>query len=38
LTEDKEEALHSVGSFLKRYFLQNTEELEKHIKERLKNN
>jgi len=38
LTEVKEEALQSVESFLKRYFLQNAEELEKHTKEGLRNN
>jgi len=32
LTEDKEEALQSVESFLKRYFLQNTERFKKLIK------
>jgi hypothetical protein len=38
LPQDKEEALHSVESFLKEYFLQNTKQLEKSIKEGLKNN
>ena len=32
LTEDKEEALQSVESFLKEYFLQNTERFKKLIK------
>jgi len=36
LTEDKEEALNTVESFLKEYFLHNAEELEKSIKEDLK--
>jgi len=38
LTEDKEETLQSVESFLKEYFLHNAKELEKHIKEGLENN
>ena len=35
---NSKEALQSVESFLKRYFLQNTEELEKSVKEDFKAN